>query len=395
MNDELIKYALIGLEGKSTPITAQEILQYFGVHQMQHQAGFITPKTIVPLPEAAPFIETQSCNYETATQFFQLEKKKQSQLLNIWVEKFSTKKLHFPDELIPTLLDKPKNFNRVGRTFYVPLMSKRAKWLVEYSKKRKWNWFLDYYEDDTNLGDYPTENPVLWFLDKRSSNPSQAREWLITNWHELRSTHQIAMLHALREGLSEDDISFLETLFYASDNSTNFVVQYDVILLLSLLNSECVQNIICNILKILNIELMEDRGFVIDFCWSNIFEKTMQPDDCVHEIKILQSDNYSPSLGDMIRLVPLEYWYKRWYIGFLGMMKASFKGKHGTVIATAWLKRVMDERNEDIAISLLSNSRVREELGIDDYHSQLVQTISFERFQKLMTEQLTLWQSHI
>lgn len=384
MRNQLLKAALIGTNNPGANISAKEVLHQSGIDFFQRQAGFVPQKSCEVLAEPAE-VTTRCCDNAALAQFRRLQKPIYDDLLEIWIEKFQEANLHLPDELSPLLLDKTTRFNNPTES---PMMSQKARWLIQHANKENWRWFLKHCEDDTNLGDNPPENPVLWFVKKRAANPSAAREWYTANWQNVDFIYHAGILHAFRDGLSEDDIPFLEWLLNSCEDKHIMELSYDIILLLSLLNAKCVQATLDRIFEMLRMAQL-GRTVAIDFIWSGIFRVRPQIPKYPSWIKFAQKCN-DTTLSNFIRLVPLERWHQCWFLGFKGMLKAASNGRNGESIATGFIKRVIDEKDQEIAIELLNHTGKLGQIRIQPYHNQLTNILSFEYFSRWIEQ----WVSH-
>lgn len=375
MNNEFVNYAIIGLEGKSTAITVQDVLQYFGVHQMKGQAGFIAPKTTASLPETAPADKKQLCDERVLRQFWALCGDNLKYIRPKWIAKLAETGLRLPSEWIPSLLH--KNSHGIRNLEVKALYGERLRWFIKVSNFQDWE-FQKF-----------SSNPTAKFMNSRRQNPDTARSDLMEAWHKLGHVQKQDYVSAMSINLGERDIPFLTHISQLAENKQRKPIIYRATILLTILHADVVQALIQSILDLTHFaRLTEHEVPVLDFHWSDIFSGLPIYSENETWQDILKNYGWSLYLEQLIKLVPIDKWCRYWQVSPEKLLEAAYNGKNTHIFFAAWNSRVDDEAHQEFALAMLYFEKNKYFLGVAINSSPLLKALSFEQLQDYVDHQL-------
>lgn len=129
-------------------------------------------------------------------------------LVGYWLEACAAAQQLVPPEFIPTLMDmsiKEKGW----RPLTIAIAGNRGEWLSKFNPAWAFN-KTETAEERWQTGSLEDRKQVLTAL--RKAHPAQAREWLQQTWSQENAATRAELLKVLQVNISEDDVTWLETL---------------------------------------------------------------------------------------------------------------------------------------------------------------------------------------
>jgi len=227
MDEDLLP--AIDVINSNTAINREE--QFLQIATLIHQYTFCGTEASIKTDSSLPICEaeTQSyCNTSATNVLRDILYENSDSLLKLWLQLCTAKQQIVVPELLPILFDKLVQQKELQT--YIACLGKRGVWLSQF--KSEWNFVQVASDEELWLrGTTDQRKKVLQHL--RNTNTILAREWLQATWGEENAATKQQLLQALTINLSEDDVTWLESL--TTEKSSK--VKEDVLALLQQITS--------------------------------------------------------------------------------------------------------------------------------------------------------------
>ncbi|MFT3705471.1 MAG: DUF5691 domain-containing protein [Agriterribacter sp.] len=227
--DEMVKNAMIGTDKKQPGSTLlpqvlakqadiiqqnasldkeEQFLQLAAVAFNYRQSGSMPViKAGIDL-EAAPAEEKKYCTTETIQHLKNILSEESMPLLQLWLEHCAAKEQIVLPTVVPTLLSIGVRQKKMQELIH-SCCGKRGEWLAKFNAE--WNFLQgDLPEQVWQTGTMEMRKHI--FKETRKGDPALALKWLQQTWKEEDANAKAAFLELMHTGISEADLSFLESL---------------------------------------------------------------------------------------------------------------------------------------------------------------------------------------
>lgn len=182
------------------------LLSAVGIVSLHQRVGWLPNVRSMTQVEPYSSEDLPRCSLRAARCLQQILEGQFPYLLSEWLEKAAISGQRVPEMLLPALLDKGRQQQKL-RPAILPVLGQRGRWLA--AQNPDWNYALAL----TTEADWETGTPsarLLHLQDLRSHDPNCARELLQSTWKQETAGDRAKFLEAFRIGLSMADEPFLE-----------------------------------------------------------------------------------------------------------------------------------------------------------------------------------------
>lgn len=171
------------------------------------QCCFVPLQKEIPFA-AAPPEEKKYCSTEALQVLSDILYEESIPLLQIWLQECNRQQLLVAPELIPALLDLAVQHKSL-QALTSSCCGKRGEWLVKFSNN--WNFSMAQSPGELWQTGTPEQRKSVW-KELRKNDSNKAREWLEQTWPHEDAATRADLLLLMKEGLSNADLPFLESL---------------------------------------------------------------------------------------------------------------------------------------------------------------------------------------
>jgi hypothetical protein len=208
----------------NTDIDKEE--QFLQIATLVHQYTFCGTEPIVKADSSLPICEAETkayCSSNATNILKEILYEDSSGLLTMWLQLCASKQQIVAPVLLPDLFEKIKQQKNLRQ--FIACLGKRGEWLSQFNNA----WQFATTTSDEELwqrGSGSERKTVLQQL--RTTNATQAREWLQETWQQENAASKQNLLEAFATNLSDADVPWLESL----SNEKSSKVKEDVLKLL-------------------------------------------------------------------------------------------------------------------------------------------------------------------
>lgn len=208
----------------NTDIDKEE--QFLQIATLVHQYTFCGTEPIVKADSSLPICEAETqtyCNSDATNILREILYEDSSGLLAMWLQLCASKQQIVAPVLLPDLFEKAVQQKSLRQ--YIACFGKRGEWLSQFNTA----WQFATPTSDEELWQRGTANERKIVLQQlRTTNATQAREWLQETWSQENAASKQSLLEAFATNLSDADVPWLESL----TNEKSSKVKEDVLKLL-------------------------------------------------------------------------------------------------------------------------------------------------------------------
>ena len=325
--DDILATAVVGTEQRELKLAAREdelgrllnqidnsdregsLLSAASVVALYRSAGAAPPVDSHQLPEASAQDEADRASAESGQHLALMLDGQFREALPEWLAAMNRARKRVPEEHLPALLDHGR-FELSLRRAIIDVSGERGEWLAVQNP----DWYYAIRRDDKDVWETGNREERLLVLEKlRITDPTKAREFLVTTWPQESAKDRVVFLEKFAAGVNSGDEPFLNEALH--DRSVE-VRRAARPLLASLPNSEFSRR-----LKQLANHILSFKKPLIG---KARIEVTL-PEDPIAWLKANDIEIDSPprnatqsvgpkawALKEMISLVPVTYWNELW-----------------------------------------------------------------------------------
>lgn len=200
--------------------------QFLQIATLIHQYTFCGTEPIVKADSSLPICEAETqayCSSSATNILKEILYEDSSGLLAMWLQLCASKQQIVAPVLLPDLFEKAVQQKNLRQ--YITCFGKRGEWLSQFNTA----WQFATPTSDEELWQRGTANERKTVLQQlRTTNATQAREWLQETWPQENAASKQSLLEAFATNISDADVPWLESL----TNEKSSKVKEDVLKLL-------------------------------------------------------------------------------------------------------------------------------------------------------------------
>ncbi|MDI9365297.1 MAG: DUF5691 domain-containing protein [Flavobacterium sp.] len=258
--------------------------QFLQIATLIHQYTFCGTEPIVKTNSSLPICEAETqayCSSNATNVLKEILYEDSSCLLTMWLQLCASKQQIIPPILLPNLFEKAVQQTNLRQ--YIACYGKRGKWLSQFNTEWQFETSAS-HEELWQRGDANERKTVLQQL--RTTNATQAREWLQATWPQENTASNQSLLEAFATNISDADVPWLESL----TNEKSSQVNEDVLKLLQQIPSATIVQQYTRFLQQSLLLKKENTMFGLSF--KQVLEIAV-PNDIARQMKQLGLENLS------------------------------------------------------------------------------------------------------
>lgn len=321
------------------------------------KAGRLVTVDDVALADPAPVDALPPCNARAANQLATMLAGQHGAVLGEWLDLVAGAHQRVSPQHLPALLDYGVR-HKALRASIVRVLGARGRWLA--AQNGEWAYVVN--EGDASVWEHGSRPARLAYFERlRMTDPTQARELLLTTWAEETSDDRAALIALMQYGLSMDDEAFLDA---ALDDRRKEVRRGAIDLLARLPESRLVLGITEHVRPLVHFTPGQPARLFPPSLKRPATLTVTLPEVFPHEFKRWGIEEKPPQhatygqkawwLRQLLALVPPATWSTLWQVAPNEAITVAYDGEWAHVLVASWQEAAERQRDTAWAKALLN-----------------------------------------